>query len=120
MLTEACVSIMLVGLVLTMVSLLLTRYSQATDYFLNYRRAQLAAESCIERMRAGLIDITDDTFTDEAGITYEVRVAETDLAWQPLQRISVTARVTGRYGRWAHYQISTYVVSERPRKGERP
>ena len=120
MLTEACVSIMLVGLVLTMVSLLLTRYAQATDYFLNYRRAQLAAESCVERMRAGLIESTDDTFTDEAGVTYEIRVAKADPAWQPLRCTSVTAGVVGKHSRRAHYQISTYLEPERPPEGGHP
>ena len=46
-LLEATVSIMLIGIVLGAVSVLMVRYSRSVDYFLNYRRAQLAAESCI-------------------------------------------------------------------------
>ena len=108
-LTEACAAIMLVGLVLGMVSLLLTQYARATDYFLNYRRAQLAAESYVEQMRAGTLDVADASFTDEAGVTYEVRVTDADGDWRPLRQVHVIAGVIGKHSRIARYRISTYV-----------
>ena len=108
-LTEACVSIMLVGLVLAMVSLMLTRHARSTDYFLNYRRAQLAAESCVERMRAGVLDVAEADFTDDADIAYEVRVTDADDPWKPLGRVTVTASVTCKHNRIARYRISTYI-----------
>jgi len=120
MLTEACVSLVLVGMVLAALSLMLTRYARAADYLLNYRRAQLAAESCIERMRAGLVDAADGAFTDAADVSYEIRVAEADQAWKPLQRVEVTARVVGKHGRVARYRISTCVAAPPPSRGGEP
>ena len=116
-LTEACVSIMLVGLVLTMVSLMLTQHARSTDYFLNYRRAQLAAESCVERMRAGVIEVADAAFIDEAGVAYEIRVADANGPWEPLQRVSATASIVGSHGRIARYQLNTYLPPARSPAG---
>lgn len=116
-LTEACVSLALVGLVLAMVSLLLTQHASATDYFLNYRRAQLAAESCVERMRVGVLETTNAEFRDEAGIAYEIRIEEADEAWKPLVHVRVTAEIAGRGGRTARYSIGTYVVPRTAAKG---
>ncbi len=108
---------MLVGLVLTMVSLLMTRYARSTDYWLNYRRAQLAAESCVERMRAGVLEVADATFTVSDGVTYSIRVTNVDGSWRPLKRISVTASVIGKHNRSAHYQINTYLEPVRVPEG---
>lgn len=116
MLTEACVSLALIGILLGAVSLLLTRHARATDYFLNYRRSQLAAESCVERMRAGLLPAADGAFTDDAGVSYEIHTSEADEAWQPMMRIDVTARIVGKHGRVARYQIKTYLAA--PKSGE--
>ncbi|MEK7755861.1 MAG: hypothetical protein AAB385_01465 [Planctomycetota bacterium] len=116
-LTEACVSIMLVGLVLTMVSLMLTRHAQSTDYFLNYRRAQLAADSCVERMRAGVLEVADAAFIDGAGVAYEIRVADANGPWEPLQRVSATASIVGSHGRIARYQLNTYLPPARSPAG---
>ncbi len=120
MLTEACVSLVLVGMVLTAVSLMLTRYARAADYFVNYRRAQLAAESCVERMRAGFVDVADGAFVDEADVSYEIRVTEAEDSWRPLQRVEVTARVVGKHGRLAHYRISTHLTAPRVSRGDEP
>ncbi|MFQ5589829.1 MAG: hypothetical protein ACE5HE_01575 [Phycisphaerae bacterium] len=119
-LAEACVSIMLVGLVLGMVSLMLTRYARSLDYFVNYRRAQLAAESCVERMRAGAIPAADATLTDEVGLTYEIRVANEEGSWQPLKRVDVTASVPGKYSRIARYRICTYIAPQSITHGADP
>lgn len=73
-LLEACVAIMLIAIVLALVSVLVTHYADASDYFLNHRRAQLAAEANVERLRAGLIPIADAAFTDEAGIAIEIHI----------------------------------------------
>lgn len=113
LLTEACVSIMLAGLVLAMVSLLLTRYARSTDYYLNYRRVQLAAESCVERMRAGTLEVADATFSDEAEVTYEVKVSDAGGAWHPLKHVTVTASVLGKHNRRARYQIHAYLEPAR-------
>ena len=108
-LTEACVSLALVGLVLGVASLLLTQHSRATEYFLNQRRAQLAAESCVEKMRLGVLEVMDMSFTDDAGITYEIRVTEADAAWQPLRRVNVLAIVGEKKGRTARYSLNAYL-----------
>lgn len=120
MLTEACVSLALIGMLLGAVSLLLTRHARATDYFLNYRRSQLAAESCIERMRAGLLPAADGAFTDDAGVSYEIHTSEADEAWQPLMRIDVTARIVGKHGRVACYQIKAYLAAPESAEGDDP
>jgi len=109
MLTEACVGLALIGVLLGAVSLLLSRHARATDYFLNYRRAELAAQSCVERMRAGVIPVVDGTWTDDTGISCEIRTSTADPAWRPLTRVEVTARVVGKYGRVAHYRLAAYV-----------
>lgn len=119
MLLEACVSIMLVGLVLAVVSLLLTRYARATDYFLNHRRAQLAAESCVERMRAGALQVGDSVFVDDAGITCDIQVRDAEGDWAPLRRVHVRTEVTGKHGRRSRYELTTFVVqAPRGREGE--
>ena len=119
-LTEACVSLALVGLVLAMVSLLLTQHVRATDYFLNYRRAQLAAESCVDRIRVGVLEAADAEFRDEAGIAYEIRIEEADEEWKPLLRVRVTADIVGRNRRPVRYSVSTYVVPGRSSTGVGP
>ena len=116
-LLEACVSIMLVGMILGMVSLLLIRYARSTDYFLNHRRAQLAAESCVERMRAGVLDVGDATFTDDAGVTCNVQVSAVEGEWAPLRRVRVTTGVMGKHSRWARYELTTYVPHVVAQKG---
>ncbi len=120
MLTEACVSLALVGMVLAAVSLMLARYAGATDYLLNYRRAQLAAESCVERMRAGLVEVTDGAFVDEADVSYEIRVTEAEGSWRPLQRVEVTARIVGKHSRLAQYRIATLMTAPRVSRGDEP
>ena len=112
-LTEACVALALIGLVLGAAALLLIQHSRATEHFINRRRAQLAAESCIERMRAGEMKAVDADFTDENNIAYEVRVIEAESEWKPLSRVSVAATITSGKGRVARYTISAYVDDRR-------
>ena len=119
-LTEACASLALVGLVLAVVSLLLVQHARTTNYFLNYRRAQLAAESCVERMRAKVLDIANADFTDEAGVAYEIRVAEADEPWRPLVCVHVTASIVGHGRHAARYSLSTYLEPGRPLTGAGP
>ena len=109
-LLEACISIMLIGLLLTLVSLVLTRYARATDYFLNYRRAQLAAESCVERMRAGTLEIEDAVFIDNAGINYDIEMSAAEGDWAPLRRVRIRAEATGRHGRKSGYELTAFVA----------
>lgn len=116
LLTEACVSLVLVGLVLSMVSLLLTQHARMTDYYLNYRRVQLAAESCVERMRAGAVPVADAQFTDETGVNFEIHVADAPEAWRPLSMVSTVATVTGKNGREARYQLQTYMIAANTKK----
>ncbi len=108
-LLEATVSIMLIGIVLGAVSLLMVRYSQSVDYFLNYRRAQLAAESCIERMRAGELPVVAAIMNDPGGVHCEITVDDGADLWKGLQRVGVTARATGKHGRIASFRLVTYV-----------
>ena len=108
-LLEATVSIMLIGIVLGAVSLLMVRYSQSVDYFLNYRRVQLAAESCIERMRAGELPVVAVITNDPGGVQCEITVDDGADRWKGLQRVGVTARVTGKHGRVAMFRLVTYV-----------
>ena len=108
---------MLVGMILGMVSLLLTRYASSTDYFLNHRRAQLAAESCVERMRAGVLDVENATFTDDAGVTHNVQVSAAEGKWAPLRHVRVTTGVMGKHSRWARYHLATYVPCAAEQKG---
>ena len=108
-LLEATVSIMLIGIVLGAVSLLMVRYSRSVDYFLNYRRVQMAAESCIERMRAGELPIAPVIINDPGGVQCEITVDQGADLWKGLQRVGVTARVTGKHGRISSFRLVTYV-----------
>jgi len=118
-LVEACTSLMLIGLVLGMVSLLLTRYARATDYFLNYRRAQLAAQSCIDQLRIGNVAAANATFTDQTGVTYAIQVFDdSDDSWRPLTPVWVTASVVGKHGRTVRYRLGTYLADGRASQGE--
>ena len=111
-LLEATVSIMLIGMVLGAVSLLMVRYSESVDYFLNFRRAQLAAESCIERIRAGELPVAAVILNDPGGAQCEITVDEGADSWKGLQRVRVTARVTGKHGRVASFRLVTYVLPQ--------
>jgi Tfp pilus assembly protein PilX len=113
-LTEACVSMVLIGLVLGVASLLLTQHARATQYFLDYRRAQLAAESCVERLRTGVLEMVESNFTDEAGIAYEIRVMDANSVWRPLRRVIVSAAVNEHKTRPARYAIHSYLASPTP------
>lgn len=119
-LTEACASLALMGLVLVMVSLLLVQHARATDYFLNHRRVQLAAESSVERMRVHALGIANADFTDDGGVDHEVRVTDSDEAWRPLVCVRVTATVVGRGGRVARYTLSTYLDPGAGSTGDEP
>jgi|GEM_PF-7054125 len=108
-LVEACVAIALMGLLLTMISLMVTRYSRAVDYYVNYRRVQLGAESQVERLRAGMLPIEADSFTDESGISYAVRVDDAPAQWSPLKHVVVTGRVTGKHSRRIQCELHAFV-----------
>jgi hypothetical protein len=116
-LTEACVSIALVGLVLGVASVLLTQHARATEYFVDYRRAQLAVESCVDQMRIGAIGMVDSNFTDDAGITYEIRVSDGEEAWQPLRRVTVLAVVDKHKAHPARYSLNSYLAAPIPSRG---
>lgn len=119
-LLEACVALMLVGMVLAAVSMLIASYARSTDYFLNYRRAQLAAESYVERIRAGAVQPEDAEFTDEANVTLRIRIAPAEGAWAPLRRVEVEARIVGKHSRVAAYRLATYVAAaDSPEGGSR-
>ncbi len=119
-LLEATVSIMLIGIVLGAVSLLMVRYSRAVDYFLNYRRAQLAAESFIERMRAGELPVAAAIMNDPGGVHCEITVDDGAEIWKELQFVRVTARITGKHGRVASFRLVTYVSPQGAGKGGEP
>ncbi len=106
---EVCVSLALVGLILVMVSLLVTRYSRATDYYMNYRRVQLGVESQVERMRAGLLSVHTGPFTDKSGISYEFHVEDAPSQWAPLKSVVVIGRVTGKHSRQIRFELRTFV-----------
>jgi len=118
-LTEAVVALALLGLVLAATSVVVTRYGRATDRFLNNRRVQLAAESQIEHLRAGTLPLSDTEFTDDAGITYGIRITHADKPWDPLRLACVTATFTGKHGKVSRCEISAYVSCCLEREGSR-
>jgi hypothetical protein len=68
-------------------------------------------------MRAGVLEVADAAFIDEAGVAYEIRVADANGPWEPLQRVSATASIVGSHGRIARYQLNTYVPPARSPAG---
>jgi len=109
-LTETCVSLALMGMVLAAVSLLIVRHAAATDYLVNYRRAQLAAESTANILRCGALEAVDADFMNSEEIRITVQRTMGDPAWEPLQCVRITATVTGRHRQVARYSIQTYVM----------
>lgn len=120
LLTETCVGLALVGLILGVASLLLTQHARANDYFLNMRRAQLAAESCLERMRVGALLAVDAEYKDDAGIAYEIRVTDLEPQWRPLRHVRVTVSIEGRSAGTARYTVAAYLMPTEPPAGVRP
>ena len=120
MLAEACVALALVGVVLGVVSLMMARYGRAADYYLNYRRVQLAAESQMEMLRAGARPVEDADFTGDAGISYQIRVTDAEDAWKPLRHVSVTATVTAKHGREVRCEVEAHVAPGGTTKGGGP
>lgn len=112
-LTEAVTALTLIGLVLGAATLLLVEHSRATEHVINHRRAQLAAESCLDWVRAGGIKAVDADFSDENNIRYQVRVTEAESEWKPLRRVSVAATIASSKGRVARYTIRAYVAERR-------
>lgn len=108
-LVEAGAALGLVGLLLGIASLLLAEHARTMDYFLDYRRAQLAAESCLERMRVGDIRIADSDFTDATGVDYQIRVGKNDALWEPLLQVQVRAVVGAHKVRPAQYAVSAFL-----------
>ncbi len=119
-LTETCASLALVGLILGVVSLLLSQHGRASDHFLVYRRVQLAAESCVEQMRAGALDSASTNFVDENGVAFDIHVVQPDDQWQPLLFVTVTASSTDRGGRTVKYALNAYVSPTPSSKGIDP
>ncbi len=109
-LAETCMSLLLVGMLLAMVSVLTIRYARAADYFLCHRRAQLAAESIIDEMRAGEVALEDADVTGELGVDYVIRVTQADEAWAPLRHVTVVATVRGEHSRVARCEVKAYVA----------
>jgi hypothetical protein len=107
-------------MVLGVASLLLTQHARATEYQLNYRRAQLAAESCVERLHIGALEVVDSDFTDDAGIRYRIRVADAPVAWQPLHHVEILTLVEEKKSGSARYSLRTYLASPIPSRGNGP
>jgi len=119
MMVEASVAIVLMGVLLAMVSRFSAGYNRATDYYLNYRRVELAAESQVERMRAFLLPVKTTTFTDEAGISYQIEIEDAPAQWAPLKRVTVTAQAIGKNSRRIRFKIHAFVNSfESDKKAE--
>ncbi|UCF34445.1 MAG: hypothetical protein JSV78_03910 [Phycisphaerales bacterium] len=109
-LVEAIVGVALIGMVLAATSYLTAQFGRSTDLLLNQSRVLLAAESQIERLRAGALPIDDASFVDETGVAYRIRVSEATDEWAPLRLVEVTASFEGKYGRTASSTVRAYVA----------
>ena len=117
-LVEAIVGVALIGMVLAATSYLTAQFGQSTDLLLNQSRVLLAAESQIERLRAGALPIDDASFVDETGVAYRIRVSEATDEWAPLRLVEVTASFEGKYGRTASSTVRAYVALV-PKNGDK-
>ena len=120
LLAEAVVAISLIALILGLVSVLVARYGRSTDYYVNYRRLQLGVESQIDRMRAGALPVEDGEFTDESGLSYEIRVSQPPSAWAPLKQVSIVGHVTGKHSRRIRCELQAYVAAPTATREEPP
>jgi hypothetical protein len=112
---------MLIALVLSLLAAFLIRYTQSSDYFVNYRRAQLGAESCVEEIRAGIRELRDTEIPDANGMSLRVRVLEEPApTWQPLIAAEITASISGKHGKVAHYTITTHFQPDRAPSEQTP
>lgn len=108
---EVLASLALTGILLGVATKLVLTYNRANDHYLARQRAQLAAESYVEYVRAGLAPPQD---TD--CVRYEATQSPGAGDWKGLTRISVTAFVKTRHGpapRAARYTAVTYLVEVR-------
>jgi type II secretory pathway pseudopilin PulG len=110
LLVEAIVGVALIGMVLAATSYLTAQFGRSTDLLLNRSRVLLAAESQIERLRAGALPVETASFMDESGVAYRIRVSEPTDDWAPLRLVEVTASFEGKYGRTASSTMRAYVA----------
>jgi type II secretory pathway pseudopilin PulG len=119
-LTEAVVSIALLAVLMTMVSLLMVGYQRAADAMLNTRRAQWAAETQLERIRAGLDPVANRSFDSMDGVSFNVGVSDGEGDWRGLRRVAVTASVTGKHGHIVKHTIRAYLPPPAANSGAQP
>jgi hypothetical protein len=97
-------------MVLAATSYLTVQFGRSTDLLLNQSRVLLAAESQIERLRAGALPIGDASFMDKSGVAYRIRLSEATDEWAPLRLVEVTASFEGKHGRTASSTVRAYIA----------
>ncbi len=108
-LLDALAALGLTGVLLAAMAALVISYDRAGDHYMSHHQAQLAAESYVEHVRAGLPAIPD---TDR--ISYHVDRQPGEGDWSGLTRLSVTAEVKSRHRRAARYTVTTYLPGDKP------
>ena len=109
LLLEAAAALALTGVLLAVVAGLVVSYNRTGDYFMSHHQAQLAAESYVECLRAGL---AEPPRIDR--VQYEVQRQPGQGAWSGLTRITVTATVQTHHNRVACYRLTTYMQEQGP------
>ena len=108
-LTEVVAALALTGALLAVLASLVVTYHRASDHYLSHHQAQLAAESYVERLRAGCPPPPEGD-----GVRYEVDQRPGQGAWTGLTRLTVTAVVQGRHRRTASHTLTTYLSEGTP------
>ena len=105
LLLEASAALALTGLLIGVVVAVTVAFDRAGDYYTAHHRAQLAAESYLESLRAGV----PPADTDE--VRYQITRRPGQGPWRGQIRLTITATVTARHGREVSFAVNTYLPS---------
>ncbi len=104
LLLEVLAALALTGALLAVMGAAVIAYDRANDHFWAHHQAQLAAETCIEYLRAGR-----PVPPPAGGVSYRVERQAGTGPWSGLTRVTVIAEVKTRHGRSVHYRLSAYL-----------
>lgn len=102
--TEVVAAAVLTGILLAALAWSVVTYDRTGDYLMSRHRAQLAAESCLERLRAGL-----PPPNDADAVQYRVGRQPGQGPWTGLTKVTVTATVSARHQRTACFTLTAYL-----------
>jgi hypothetical protein len=106
---DVVAALVIIGILLAALAWLVVSYDKAGDCMMARYRAQLAAETCLERLRAGL-----PPPKDADGMQYTVERQPGQGPWAGLTRVTVATTVNARHQRTARFTLTAYLREAAP------